>query len=145
MAEVPHPGPTGDQLLKVLTALGNPHRMRIVAALTARRNYVSALAREIGMGRPLLHMHLQRLEAVGLVIGSLETAEDGRTVKYFHVAPFFYELTPDSLALAVATLTVKRARPEDDGPEGEGPREPPREDQDGRDRTSGRPVKEDMT
>ncbi|KUF12982.1 MULTISPECIES: ArsR/SmtB family transcription factor [Streptomyces] len=121
MAEVPHQGPTGDQLLKVLTALGNPHRMRIVAALTARRNYVSALAREIGMGRPLLHMHLQRLEAVGLVIGSLETAADGRTVKYFHVAPFLYELTPDTVASAVETLTVKRVGPEEDEDAGDRP------------------------
>jgi ArsR family transcriptional regulator len=105
MAEVPPPGLTGDQLLKVLTALGNPHRMRIVAALLESRNYVSALAREIGMGRPLLHMHLQRLEAAGLVIGSLEVAEDGKTMKYFEVAPFFYELTPTVIARAAATLT----------------------------------------
>ncbi|MGW0811732.1 ArsR/SmtB family transcription factor [Streptomyces viridiviolaceus] len=105
MPGVPPPAPTGDELLKVLSALGNPHRIRIVAALMASRNYVSALAREIGMGRPLLHMHLQRLEAAGLVVGTLEAGEDGKTMKYFEVAPFFYELTPEVIARAAATIT----------------------------------------
>ncbi|ARX88603.1 MULTISPECIES: ArsR/SmtB family transcription factor [Streptomyces] len=108
MAEEQAPEPTGDKLLKVLTALGNPHRMRIVAALTVRRNYVSALAREIGMGRPLLHMHLKLLEGAGLVVGSLEVADDGKTVKYFEMAPFRYELTPEAIHEAVRTLTDTR-------------------------------------
>ncbi|RSN51469.1 ArsR family transcriptional regulator [Streptomyces sp. WAC 04229] len=105
MPEVPPPAPTGDELLKVLSALGNPHRMRIVAALLESRNYVSALARLIGMGRPLLHMHLQRLEAAGLVVGTLEVGEDGKSMKYYDVTPFLYELTPRVVAQAAATLT----------------------------------------
>ncbi|MFE0172899.1 ArsR/SmtB family transcription factor [Streptomyces sp. NPDC059002] len=110
MAEEPVPEPTGDELLKALTALGNPHRMRIVAALTERRNYVSALAREIGMGRPLLHMHLKLLEGAGLVIGSLEVSEDGRNMRYYEVAPFLYELTPQLVHRAVLTLTDTREK-----------------------------------
>ncbi|MZE74204.1 winged helix-turn-helix domain-containing protein [Streptomyces sp. SID5789] len=105
MPEVPPPAPTGDELLKVLSALGNPHRMRIVAALLESRNYVSALARLIGMGRPLLHMHLQRLEAAGLVVGTLEVGADGKSMKYYDVTPFLYELTPHVVARAAATLT----------------------------------------
>jgi predicted transcriptional regulator len=97
--------PSGDELLKVLSALGNPHRMRIIAALSEGRNYVSALAREIGMGRPLLHMHLQRLEAAGLVTGSLELSESGKAMKYFELTPFSYVLTPDAVAEAARTLT----------------------------------------
>ncbi|MGW0827529.1 ArsR/SmtB family transcription factor [Streptomyces sp. NPDC002845] len=100
-------GPSGDELLKVLAALGNPHRMRIVAALAGGRNYVSALAREIGMGRPLLHMHLQRLEAAGLVAGSLELSESGKAMKYFELTPFSYTLTPETVARAAQTLTEK--------------------------------------
>ncbi|WP_432198717.1 ArsR/SmtB family transcription factor [Streptomyces sp. bgisy027] len=109
MPEVPPPAPTGDELLKVLSALGNPHRLRIVAALMESRNYVSALAREIGMGRPLLHMHLQRLEAAGLVVGTLELSEDGKAMKYFDVTPFFFELTPHVIARAAATITATDA------------------------------------
>ncbi|MGF0175670.1 ArsR/SmtB family transcription factor [Streptomyces sp. Marseille-Q5077] len=113
MPEVPPPAPTGDELLKVLSALANPHRMRIVGALLESRNYVSALAREIGMSRPLLHMHLQRLEAAGLVVGTLELAEDGKTMKYFDVTPFFYQLTPDVVARGAATLSeAEKAQPE---------------------------------
>ncbi|MBC7274434.1 MAG: winged helix-turn-helix transcriptional regulator [Streptomyces sp.] len=104
MPGAPPPAPTGEELLKVLSALGNPHRMRIVAALLERRNYVSALAREIGVSRPLLHMHLQRLEAAGLIVGTLEVAEDGKAMKYFDVTPFLYELTPGLVARAAATL-----------------------------------------
>ena len=58
---------TGDQLLQMLSALANPHRLRILAALSARQAYVSELARELGISRPLLHMHLQTLQKAGLV------------------------------------------------------------------------------
>ncbi|THA85080.1 hypothetical protein E6R61_32355 [Streptomyces sp. LRa12] len=48
-----------------------------------------------GTGRPLLHMHLHRLEAAGLVTGTLEVAEDGKTVKYYDVTPFFHTTETD--------------------------------------------------
>jgi predicted transcriptional regulator len=109
MGEFPAGGQQGDELggealLKVLTALGNPHRMRIVAALLGGRNYVSRLARELGVGRPLLHMHLQRLEAAGLVIGKLELSEGGKAMKFFELTPFCYTLTPEVVAAAARTL-----------------------------------------
>jgi ArsR family transcriptional regulator len=97
---------SGDELLRVLSALANPHRMRIIAALTESRNYVSRLAREIGMSRPLLHMHLQRLEAAGLVVGTLELSDDGKAMKFFEVSPFLYELSPRTIAEAAGTLTA---------------------------------------
>ena len=106
--------PTGDELLKVLSALGNPHRLRVVAALAEGRNYVSALAREIGMGRPLLHMHLQRLEAAGLVTGSLELSESGKAMKYYELVDFSYTLTPGLVAALAPTL------PRDEKPTGPG-------------------------
>ncbi|MFL5758624.1 MAG: ArsR/SmtB family transcription factor [Thermomicrobiales bacterium] len=100
-----HANPSGDDLLRVLAALANPHRLQIVAALTHGRNYVSQLARELGISRPLLHMHLQRLEAAGLVIGMLELSEDGKAMKYFQVTPFALQLTPERITNAVKTLT----------------------------------------
>lgn len=96
---------TGDEVLQMLAALGNPHRMRVIGALSEGRNYVSRLAREMGMSRPLLHMHLQRLEAAGLVAGVLELSESGKAVKYFEVTPFVLHLTPQTLAEAARTLT----------------------------------------
>ncbi len=99
--------PTGDELVEMLSALANPLRLRIVAELAAGRNYVSQLAREIGISRPLLHMHLQRLEAAGLIVGSLELSDDGKAMKYFEVADFDVRLTPAELVEVTKTLTRK--------------------------------------
>src|SRR5215470_10996393 len=98
-------GPTGDALVAMLAALANPLRLRIVAALAGGRDYVSHLAREIGVSRPLLHMHLQRLEAAGLIVGSLELSEDGKAMKYYELRDFNLRLTPSLLAAAAKTLT----------------------------------------
>src|SRR5436305_5958488 len=102
--------PTGDQLVEMLAALANPLRLRIVATLAGGRDYVSHLAREIGVSRPLLHMHLQKLEAAGLIVGSLELSEDGKAMKYYEVADFSLHLTASALTEAGKTLT--RSDPE---------------------------------
>lgn len=99
---------SGNRLLALLAALANPHRLRIIAALTSGgRNYVSALARDIGISRPLLHLHLQRLEDAGLVAGRLELSRDGKALNYFEVADFGLELTPAAIVEAAKTLTAK--------------------------------------
>jgi len=93
------PPPTGDQLLAMLAALASPHRLRIIAALQAGgRNYVSALARELGISRPLPHLHLAKLEEAGLVTSQLELSADGKALNYFEVAPFALDLTPEAIA-----------------------------------------------
>ncbi len=98
----------GDQLLATLAALANPHRMRVVATLAdGGRNYVSRLAREIGISRPLLHLHLQKLEDAGLVASKLELSHDGKALNYFEVTQFAFHLTPAAVADAVRTLTAK--------------------------------------
>jgi predicted transcriptional regulator len=100
--------PTGDQLLAMLAALANPHRLRIIAALTSGgRDYVSRLAREIGISRPLLHLHLQKLEEAGLVASKLELSLDGKALNYFEVIDFGVELTPAAIARAANSLTTK--------------------------------------
>jgi DNA-binding transcriptional ArsR family regulator len=98
-------GPTGDDLVVMLAALASPLRLRIMATLAQGRDYVSHLAREIGVSRPLLHMHLQRLEAAGLIVGSLELSDDGKAMKYYEVTDFDLRLTASSLAEASQTLT----------------------------------------
>jgi DNA-binding transcriptional ArsR family regulator len=98
----------GDQLLATLAALANPHRLRVVAALAGGgRNYVSQLAREIGISRPLLHLHLQKLEDAGLVTSKLELSQDGKALNYFEVTEFAVQLTPAAVAAAARTLTAK--------------------------------------
>lgn len=91
----------------MLAALANPHRLRIMAALaTGGRNYVSQLAREIGISRPLLHLHLQKLESAGLVTSQLELSQDGKALNYFEVSSFAVELTPAAIAEAAKSLTT---------------------------------------
>ncbi|MCY0910627.1 ArsR/SmtB family transcription factor [Massilia antarctica] len=97
----------GDQLLAILSALANPHRLRIIAALASGgRNYVSQLARDIGISRPLLHLHLQKLEQAGLVTSRLELSHDGKALNYFEAAAFAVALTPEAIAEAVKSLTT---------------------------------------
>ncbi|MFL6121990.1 ArsR/SmtB family transcription factor [Actinophytocola sp.] len=96
---------TGDDLVELLAALANPIRLRIIARLAEGRQYVSQLARDIGVSRPLLHMHLRKLEAAGLVAGSLELSADGKAMKYFEVTGFDVRLTAAALAAAAESLS----------------------------------------
>src|SRR5450756_1292155 len=95
---------TGDDLLQVLATLANPHRLRVVAALAAQRNYVSQLARELGISRALLQVHLRKLQAAGLVSAAIEVSEDGKAMKFYEVAPFALHLTPKTIMVAARSL-----------------------------------------
>ena len=91
----------------MLAALASPHRLRVIAALSrGGRNYISQLAREIGISRPLLHLHLQKLEEAGLVSSQLELSDDGKALNYFEVTDFGFELTPVTIARAAKSLTA---------------------------------------
>jgi predicted transcriptional regulator len=97
---------TGDALLRVLATLASPHRMRVVAALAEERNYVSRLARDLGISRALLQVHLRKLEAAGLVSASVEVSADGKAMKFYEVAPFTLTLTPEVIRIAARTLST---------------------------------------
>lgn len=104
---------TGDELVRVLAALSNPHRIRILAALHGGRVHVSQLARDVGLSRPLVHVHLRRLEAAGLVTGSLELSEEGKALRFFTVNPFAVALTPEAVAEAARTLSASETKEEE--------------------------------
>ena len=96
---------TGDELVRVLASLSSPHRMRVLAALSGGRKHVSGLARDLGISRALLQVHLKKLEKVGLVASELELSEDGKAMKFYEVSPFELTLTPESITSAARTLT----------------------------------------
>jgi predicted transcriptional regulator len=75
--------------------------MRVVAELTGGRVHVSELARRLGMSRPLLYMHLDRLEKAGLVAGQLELSEDGKAMKYYALVPFDIRVSAETITEAV--------------------------------------------
>ncbi|MDQ1546368.1 MAG: hypothetical protein QOH69_1272 [Actinomycetota bacterium] len=85
-----------------LAAIASPQRMRILALLVGEPLHVSELARRVGMSRPLLYMHLTKLEEAGFVSGHLELGDDGKAMKIFEVVPFQITLDAKSLVEAVA-------------------------------------------
>ena len=87
-------------LVEALAALANPHRIQIITALLNETNYVSQLAREIGISRPLLIMHLKKLEDAGLVKSKLELSGDGKAMRYYEVVNFDIPLTPEFISKA---------------------------------------------
>jgi predicted transcriptional regulator len=97
-------GMTGDALLGVLATLASPHRLQVVAALAEQRNYVSRLARELGISRALLQVHLRKLEAAGLVSSAIEVSADGKAMKFYEVTPFRLQLTPQMIIVAARSL-----------------------------------------
>jgi predicted transcriptional regulator len=54
------------------------------------------------MSRPLLYMHLDRLEKAELVSGHLELSDDGKAMKYFELVPFELRVTPETVISALA-------------------------------------------
>src|SRR5262245_11478591 len=106
-----------EQLLAVLAAVGHPQRLRIIAGLTGGRVHVSELARRLGLSRPLLYMHLERLEKAGLVTGQLELSEDGKAMKFFELAPFDLHLTVDTIVAALLADRRDADRRDKEAPE----------------------------
>ena len=93
---------TSAELVGLLTAIAHPLRLAVIAELAAGRVHVSELARRLGMSRPLLYMHLDRLEKTGLVMGQLELSDDGKAMKYFELVPFDLRVTPQTVLDALA-------------------------------------------
>lgn len=91
---------TSEELLAVLAAVGHAQRLRVITELAAGRMYVSELARRLKISRPLLYMHLERLENAGIVVGNLELSQDGKALKYFELAPFDLRLNVDTILAA---------------------------------------------
>jgi DNA-binding transcriptional ArsR family regulator len=92
---------TSEELLAALTALAHPLRLRIIAELAGGRVHVSELARRLDMSRPLLYMHLDRLEKAGMVSGKLELSADGKAMKYYELAPFELLITAETVIAAL--------------------------------------------
>lgn len=96
----------------MLNALNHPLRLKVISALRSERKYVSELARELGISRPLLYMHLERLDRAGLVTGSLELSPEGKAIKWYSLQPFDFHITPDTIVAALAADTSDQEEPE---------------------------------
>jgi len=101
---------SGDELLQVLEALSNPYRLKIIAILSEEKQYVSELARQLGISRPLLYLHLQKLEEANLVKGHHEISVSGKAMKYFQINSFSLELNEQLIWKMSNSLTVKKRK-----------------------------------
>ncbi len=98
----------GDELLLVLEALSNPHRLKIISVLSDEKQYVSQLARELGISRPLLYLHLQKLEEANLVSSVMEISESGKAMKFYSLNSFHFVLDEKLIQLLTPSLTIKK-------------------------------------
>ncbi len=90
-----------EELSSRLAAIASTQRLRIIAELVGEKLHVSELARRMEMSRPLLYMHLAKLEEAGFVIGHLELSDDGKALKFFESVPFDISVTPAVIVAAV--------------------------------------------
>ena len=98
----------GNELLLVLEALSNPHGLKIISILSDGKQYVSQLARELGISRPLLYLHLQKLEEANLVSSVMEISESGKAMKFYMNNSFHFELDEKLIQLLAPSLTFKK-------------------------------------
>ena len=98
----------GDELLLLLEALSNPHRLKIISILSEGKQYVSQLAREMGISRPLLYLHLQKLEEANLVSSDLEILESSKAAKFYTLQAFNFELNEIIISQLAPTITAKK-------------------------------------
>ncbi len=94
---------SGNVLLKTLEALSNPYQMKIIGILHQERQYVSQLARTLWISRPLLYLHLQKLE-------EHEISESGKVMKYYELNPFSITIDAKLISEAANTLTLKNKK-----------------------------------
>ncbi len=100
----------GDQLLLILEALSNPYRLKIIAILQKEKKYVSLLARELGISRPLLYLHLQKLENAEIIKGYHEISEDGKAMKYYELISFYLPLSEEFITDLAESISIKKRK-----------------------------------
>ena len=99
-------GTSGNDLIKVFESLSHPLRIKIMGILFQNRQYVSELARTVNISRPLLYMHLRKLEAANLIRGNHEISEDGKAMKYYEISNFDLHITPELLSEIAQSVTI---------------------------------------
>lgn len=91
---------------KLFDALSHPMRVKVIGILAQKRRYVSELAKLLNMSRPLLYMHLKKLEEAAIVTGNYEISESGKSMKYYEIKNFDIRLTPELLGELAKTIPV---------------------------------------
>ncbi|WP_297439139.1 winged helix-turn-helix domain-containing protein [Thermococcus sp.] len=84
------------ELVAVGEALSNPVRVKVLRMLCEKEWYVYEMAKELGISRQLLYLHLKKLEKAGLVESELRLEPgDPRAKKYYRAKRFRIVLDND--------------------------------------------------
>ncbi|MCI8901964.1 MAG: winged helix-turn-helix transcriptional regulator [Lachnospiraceae bacterium] len=86
-----------EDYVNVFDALSHPARIKIIGILAEGRQYVSELARLVNISRPLLYMHLKKLEAARLVTSTMELSDSGKAMKFYALEDFDLRITREML------------------------------------------------
>ena len=86
-----------EDYINIFDALSHPVRIKIIGILAEGRQYVSELARLVNISRPLLYMHLKKLETARLVTSGMEISESGKAMKYYALEDFNLQITKELL------------------------------------------------
>lgn len=87
-----------EDYLPLFDALSHPVRIKIIGILAEERRYVSELARLVNISRPLLYMHLKKLENARLLTSTMEISPSGKAMKYYALADFKLQITRELLS-----------------------------------------------
>ena len=83
-----------EELAAKLRALGHPTRLAIIKTLTLGEQYLSEVARKVGISRALAKVHLKKLREAGLVDTRVVTLEDeARALRYYKLRDFEIHLS----------------------------------------------------
>ncbi|WP_010478143.1 ArsR/SmtB family transcription factor [Thermococcus zilligii] len=78
-----------DELAAIGEALSNPIRIRLLRMLCEKEWYIYELAKELGISRQLLYLHLKKLEKAGLIESELHLEPgDPRAKRYYRARQF---------------------------------------------------------
>ncbi len=84
--------PTLQEIVNLGDALSHPLRIKILKMLMEREMSVYELAKELGISRQLLYLHLKKLEKAGLVESDLRL-EGSRAKKYYRSKRFNFSIS----------------------------------------------------
>ncbi len=88
-----------DVLVKKLSALGHPTRLKIVTELTNGEMYLSEIAKNVGISRALAKIHLIKLRKADLVETKVVVMEEeARALRFYKLKDFEIHISNEILA-----------------------------------------------
>ena len=77
-----------EDYINIFDALSHPVRIKIIGILAEGL---------VNISRPLLYMHLKKLETARLVTSAMEISESGKAMKYYALEDFNLQITKELL------------------------------------------------